>query len=777
MFKYFINKILWLFILKYAFGAINRTLYHVNETLDYFFKYQYIYPNFTEMKAWFNAHFCENQVMNISMDPELCYSLSTMWNFQGCFYRPDIATNCCFESYCWDLPIDKCHYVIHPHSDQYYGRLRLCELDKATNKCYPYLCEEMPVERCFDFPKRERDNCLPNLDNTGCETKSCNQLTPDRCYIFNTTTNYSQCIPTDNNDGCFISNCTNLTQQCHRYRVESDTLECGYNETIQGCQIQLKPCEDLSAEYCGEYNKKFGYREEKCFPDKNNQKCQLKSCRQLPKEECSNFDVFLSGDQTKCLPSGENCALIECDNLDEEQCNSRTFEDKGYKCKYNKGEGKCEIDSCYSLNKDNCNEFVPSNPLFKCAKVEESCKIEERTCEGMDIDKCSSFQVDMYDCVLDSGKGSCQLQLKQCDQLPNNFCEQYNALRGIFDEKCTPDSESEKCQLHSCSALSKDKCTDFNIYLEEYENLFCVPEGEKCSVQSCPDLEEGECLLHSFEDDGYKCIYKEEGGCTMDSCYFLSEDKCNQFEPNNHLYRCAASEGKCHLEKKKCEDMPPVQCSLYEDILYECTLDEKTHVCHTKLRSCEQMPADSCHLYNVEYKNLEHICLPSEESDKCELMKCSDLSKDECDIFNNYIEEEGNVYCVPDGEACAIKTCSDFNETECKLMSKCIYEKGSCSANLCYTPNIEKCNEIQVKDSYYNCKEVDGECTLQKNRCEDMDYDKCTLFKGNDITKKCLRNTKTKKCNYVFIGNHMDKSDYLIFSFFNLLLLLFFFIL
>ena len=172
------------------------------------------------------------------------------------------------------------------------------------------------------------------------------------------------------------------------------------------CQLRSKECSDYGVDHCpnmlsSEYN---------CLPDFDKNMCILKKCEDLVSTECDKFRAFERN--RKCVPEGEKCKLKTCENLTVNECESFIFDEKDYKCVVDKSE--CKISICSQLKED-CESFIPNSPSYICKE--------------------------------DSSFGGCIMEMKNCEEMPNDLCDQWNE-----EYKKVAFNPSDKC------VQGKDKC-------------------------------------------------------------------------------------------------------------------------------------------------------------------------------------------------------------------------------------------------------------------------------------------------------------------------------
>ena len=172
---------------------------------------------------------------------------------------------------------------------------KVCE-DYKYNECSYFLTYDQ--ELSFEITN-DAKRCIPKVDNTTCEAKSCSELSANECNRFNSNINYnfyveSQCIPKKDNSGC-----------------------------------EIKACEELPADECGRVTNDFW----RC--EKVNNECtkKYKECSEIPLDLCefsfpAEQGCLLSDSGDKCLSQREYDGLGGQNEEEEEEKENETDKDK-----------------------------------------------------------------------------------------------------------------------------------------------------------------------------------------------------------------------------------------------------------------------------------------------------------------------------------------------------------------------------------------------------------------------------------------------------------------
>ena len=115
------------------------------------------------------------------------------------------------------------------------------------------------------------------------------------------------------------------------------------------------------------------------------------------------------------FPEGKKCKLKTCEDITETtKWESFIFDDNNFKCVVDNN--KCKISSCIHLT-GNCESFIPTNPSFYCKELNGSCELIMKECEEMPYDLCDQWNEELLKtidfnpikkCV--QGKDKCELE-------------------------------------------------------------------------------------------------------------------------------------------------------------------------------------------------------------------------------------------------------------------------------------------------------------------------------------------------------------------------------
>ena len=286
----------------------------------------------------------------------------------------------------------------------------ICGYDPKSKRCIELTCDNAPANQCQRFPNREDGKaCLPKSDKTGCEYKSCTDLTSN-CNQFYTGNDDQICTPNSSGNKCEIKSCSSLTSKCEEFIPYYSRVKCA--SIREGtCEIVNKECEEYKSDECEEYSSSG---DTKCLLDSSTNKCKKFTCAELPKTECSKFKLY--EEDKVCAPDGDNCKIKSCTDFSSEICETVEFSYEGYKC--TKSSSGCSFTTCQTTNPSNCGKFIPTNKAYKC--------------------------------YLDSDSGKCFTETKDCGELSKGECHLFNTEDNLEDtngKKCVEDDG--KCVLNS----------------------------------------------------------------------------------------------------------------------------------------------------------------------------------------------------------------------------------------------------------------------------------------------------------------------------------------
>ena len=291
----------------------------------------------------------------------------------------------------------------------------ICGYDPKSKRCIELTCDNAPANQCQRFPNREDGKaCLPKSDKTGCEYKSCTDLTSN-CNQFYTGNDDQICTPNSSGNKCEIKSCSSLTSKCEEFIPNVSYLKCSFNGG-DTCQIINKECEDYKSDECENYYSPSDDDPKQCLLDSSTNKCKKFSCEELPKTECSKYKI--NEEDKICASDGNNCKIQSCKDFSSEICESIEFSNEDYKC-INSDSG-CTFTTCLKTEPPNCGKFVPKNKAFKCyfSRHAQRCVVESKDCEEFSKGECNLFNNEKNldgtngkKCVEDDGK--CVLNSKK----------------------------------------------------------------------------------------------------------------------------------------------------------------------------------------------------------------------------------------------------------------------------------------------------------------------------------------------------------------------------
>ena len=287
-----------------------------------------------------------------------------------------------------------------------------CHYDRKNQRCEELYCKTSSSKYCDMIPRSsDGKRCIAKSDESGCEYKSCSDLTSN-CNEFYTGDEDQICTLDTSTKKCEIKKCSEASKdKCGELIPYDKTRKCALNEDNK-CQILVKNCEEFNNNEC--YRSR-GDGEKQCLPDTASDHCKLYSCEELSNTECNNYKIY-DGEKV-CAPKGDKCQIQTCsDFTDKEICESVKFFNRGIKCAYS--DSGCILSSCYNMDKSECGNFIPSNKIYKC--------------------------------YYDNDKGKCQTDYKNCEEFSSGECDFFNIednLEGTNGKKCVEDDG--KCVLNS----------------------------------------------------------------------------------------------------------------------------------------------------------------------------------------------------------------------------------------------------------------------------------------------------------------------------------------
>ena len=274
-------------------------------------------------------------------------------------------------------------------NDGYY-----CHYNSGTKRCEEIYCRSSSSKYCTRIPdSSDGKRCLSKSDNSGCEYKSCEDLTSN-CNQFFTGNEDEICTLNSSGNKCEIKLCSSLTSSsdCGQLTPYYPYDKCAFNSDKNQCEITNKDCEELGSDYCNYYTPSDDDSTKRCLPDSSNGKCKKSSCEELSKTECSKFTTGEVG--KVCAPDGDNCKVQTCSEISTDICETIEFEDPGSKCV--KSGTSCTFSSCESMTESTCGDFVPVNKLIKCYYEENAdrCTTSDKECSDFDRGECNLFNTE-----------------------------------------------------------------------------------------------------------------------------------------------------------------------------------------------------------------------------------------------------------------------------------------------------------------------------------------------------------------------------------------------
>ena len=292
----------------------------------------------------------------------------------------------------------------------------ICEYNPKSKRCIELTCDNAPFDECRRFaPRSDGKVCIPKSDKTGCEYKTCEELSSD-CGRFYTGEDDQICTLNSSGDRCEIKFCSSLISNCGQLTPYDSRLKCASIEEGT-CRIVEKECEEYKNDECENYYSSSDDGSTKCLLDSSTNKCKKFTCAELPKTECSKFEI--NEENKVCAPDGNNCKIKSCEDFSSDICESIEFYREDYKCV--KSSSGCTFTTCEQTNPSNCGEFIPINKAYKCyLSSHGKCTTETKDCGELSRGECHLFNTEdnLEDtngkkCVEDDGK--CVLNSKKIE--------------------------------------------------------------------------------------------------------------------------------------------------------------------------------------------------------------------------------------------------------------------------------------------------------------------------------------------------------------------------
>ena len=327
------------------------------------------------------------------------------------------------STYCSDC-MDKTSF--EENEDKYNACYRLstnsynCHYNSDNDHCEELYCNKASSDYCENIPDSpEGKRCLPKSDDSGCEYKSCTDLTSN-CNEFNTSDEDKICTFNPTTRKCEIKLCSEgLKENCGELKPYYPDQKCAFNADENKCKITFKECEELDSDKCDwYYSKSEDDANKKCILDSSNGKCKKFECSELPKTECSKFKP--NNNEEVCTPYENNCKLLTCSQLPVDTCETIEFSNPGIKCV--KSGKSCTISKCEEMSTSDCGKFTPVDKTYKCyySSNANQCTYKHKNCEEFSKGECNLFNIEdnLEDtngkkCVEDDGK--CVLNSKKLE--------------------------------------------------------------------------------------------------------------------------------------------------------------------------------------------------------------------------------------------------------------------------------------------------------------------------------------------------------------------------
>ena len=297
------------------------------------------------------------------------------------------------------------------------GENYMCHYNKEKGFCEELTCDNSPPKQCYNIPSITVDGvvkkCIRKSDKTGCEYKSCEDLTFD-CGRFDTGEDDKICTLNSETNVCEIKSCSSLTENCEQlipfnYKDKKCAL------ISEGhCGIKNKDCEEYDISQCEKWGSNEGEPLERCEYNPTLKKCTKFTCEELSNTECSKFAIY--EENKVCAPFGDKCKIQSCEEISPDICETVEFDFPGDKCV--KTDSVCTLKRCEDTDPSECENFIPVNKAYKC--------------------------------VLNSYSGRCQWKYKECEELSEDECDAFNIhdnLERTDGKKCV--EEDGQCTLNS----------------------------------------------------------------------------------------------------------------------------------------------------------------------------------------------------------------------------------------------------------------------------------------------------------------------------------------
>jgi len=295
-----------------------------------------------------------------------------------------------------------------------------CHYNSENDRCEELYCEKASSDYCNYIPDSpDGRSCLPKSDDSGCEYKSCTDLTSN-CNEFYPGDDDKICTFNPTTKKCEIKLCSEGSKEnCGQLIPYYPGKKCAFNAEENKCKITSKECEELDSDKCYLYSSQSeDDANKKCILNSSNGKCKKFECSELPKTECSKFKP--NNEEEVCAPYENNCKLLTCPLLPVDTCETIEFSDPGIKCI--KSGKSCTISYCERMSPSECGKFIPVDKTYKCYYESnmKQCTYKHKKCEEFSKGECNLFNTEdnLEDtngkkCVDDDGK--CVLNSKKLE--------------------------------------------------------------------------------------------------------------------------------------------------------------------------------------------------------------------------------------------------------------------------------------------------------------------------------------------------------------------------
>lgn len=310
----------------------------------------------------------------------------------------------------------------------------------------------------------------------------------------------------------------------------------------------------------------------------------------------------------------------------------------------------------------------------------------------------------------------CTDKTKLSDDEDKYIC--YNLETSSDEKACMYDETNKKCVEKGCSELSVDDCSHIYNVRDESSSSYknCIRNEAKtgCELVKCEDLTSNCGRFPVYDSRDENCtLNSAKNKCELQKCSALTSN-CNNFFPYDYRYKCVSnSDSGCKYEEKQCEELDTDKCNQYS---YSSDSDTR--------------------------------CILNSKTNKCQLLKCEDLSSSECSKF--YIDSREKV-CAPYENNCKIQSCSELTKEVCETVefsyegSRCVYSaENGCKLMECNKQTKETCGQFVPLDPLSKCAydEEDEKCHIEEKECEELSKDQCDLYNTEEYLeeggKKCV---------------------------------------